>query len=65
MRDAVHRKSNPRSDRIFANSRIISIFLIALSRAGFCRVLASVCVKRSFACVYFWLFEMLSKFFIS
>ena len=36
------RRSNPRPSRIFANSRLISIFL-ALFRAAFCLVLASVC----------------------
>ena len=38
---AVGRRSNPRPSRSFANSKVISIF-IAISRAAFCRVLASL-----------------------
>ena len=44
---AVGRRSNPRPSRIFATSRLISIFLL---RAAFCRVLASVCEAKVCLC---------------
>ena len=41
---------NPRPSRIFANSRLISIF-IALFKAAFCRVVASVSKAKLRLCV--------------
>ena len=48
---AVGRRSKPRPRRVFTNSRLISFFLIALSRAAFCRVLACVCEEKLCFCV--------------
>ena len=40
---AVSRRSNPRPSLIFANSRLISIFLIALSKAVIFVMFCHVC----------------------
>ena len=49
---AVSRRSNARPNRIFANLKLISFFfLIELSRAAFCRVLASVYEANLHLCV--------------
>ena len=51
---AVGHRSNPRPIRISANSRLSFFFLIALSRAAFCRVLANVC-EASLLCISLFL----------
>ena len=59
---AVGRTSSPRSSRIFANLRLVSVFIvIVLFRAAFCRVLASVCEAKLRLSVYFALAFLLRK----
>ena len=48
---AVGLRPNPFPGRLFANSRLFLFFLIALSRAAFCRVLVSVCEEKLYLCV--------------
>ena len=50
---AVARRSNSRHSRFFVNWSLLSVFLIQLSRAAFCRVLASACEVKHRFCVKF------------
>ena len=45
-------RADHRPSRIFANSVLISFWFIAISRAAFCRVLASVCEAKLRLCVW-------------